>query len=410
MSVFISYRRKGGSRVARKIYRALSADYEVFMDEKSLKSGFFSTALINEVKQCTDFVLIVTKTTFDHCKDPDDWITKELNAAASENKTIIPIFVGVKKFPDNVPDNIRQLKNGNFCNLQGIEWKRGALNKIKSYLKSNRRLVLSVVRKDWEPKLSEKSKQDLLALYMRFHDQGRRPVDVRLELQDENNLAEAILPKLQKQGIEGDFAVSEARQELKRRIHNCKATLEIAIEDLLQDKMIDICALDVVRDYVKRYGANHCQGINENGLKVDYWTPFTWFDIIEELLKELICYRPMEHANDKTYMAIQCYASIKDKDAPSSPLSPFPIKETVIWQFSSILPKKTVEEVPPITSNYTEDKNPNCWDVPAKERIQYIYPDFYYNIALIKQGRGKTKLKEIEHIEGCFNLYYYRFC
>ena len=41
MSVFISYRRKGGSRVARKIYRALSADYEVFMDEKSLKSGFF---------------------------------------------------------------------------------------------------------------------------------------------------------------------------------------------------------------------------------------------------------------------------------------------------------------------------------------------------------------------------------
>ena len=116
MSVFISYRRKGGTRIANKLYRYLSEEYQVFWDKKSLKSGRYDTALIDNIKKCTDFIIIVTKNTFDRCDNPDDWIANELKTALSDpTKNIIPIFVGVKTFPKNVPEDLRRFNNNLFC-------------------------------------------------------------------------------------------------------------------------------------------------------------------------------------------------------------------------------------------------------------------------------------------------------
>ena len=109
-SVFISYRRKGGSYISGSIYRALKDEYDIFLDRESLKSGRYDIAIKNKIAECTDFILIVTKNTFDRCDEPEDWITNEVRDAIHAEKNIIPVFVGIKDFPDNVPDYLKRIK------------------------------------------------------------------------------------------------------------------------------------------------------------------------------------------------------------------------------------------------------------------------------------------------------------
>ena len=101
MSVFISYRRDGGQSVAKKIYDFLSNEYDVFLDTESLNSGYFDTAIISKIESCTDFIVIVTESTFNRCSEPNDWIFHEAQIALRENKIIIPVFIDIKNLSQN---------------------------------------------------------------------------------------------------------------------------------------------------------------------------------------------------------------------------------------------------------------------------------------------------------------------
>ena len=60
--VFISYRRSDGAVNAQLVARVLREQrYSIFLDKLSLRSGNFPKQIKNNVINCTDFIMIITK-------------------------------------------------------------------------------------------------------------------------------------------------------------------------------------------------------------------------------------------------------------------------------------------------------------------------------------------------------------
>lgn len=116
MSIFISYRREGGAEVAESIYNSLYKDYNIFLDKESLKNGYFDIEIFKNIEKCSDFIIIITESVFNRCNEPNDWIFQELQMALrNEEINIIPIFVGIKNFPSNVPESLNKI-----CRINGF--------------------------------------------------------------------------------------------------------------------------------------------------------------------------------------------------------------------------------------------------------------------------------------------------
>lgn len=119
--VFISYRREGGYETAKHLNDLLVRDgYRVSFDIDTLREGDFDDSLLKRIEQCSDFMLVVDKHTFDRTLDPyfdpkKDWLRIELAYALKLKKNIIPLLLsGVDGFPCNLPEDVADVitKNG----------------------------------------------------------------------------------------------------------------------------------------------------------------------------------------------------------------------------------------------------------------------------------------------------------
>lgn len=392
MSVFISYRRDGGKPVAESIYQSLCDEYNIFLDTESLKNGYFDSAIIERIENCSDFIVIITETVFDRCTEPNDWIFHEAQIALRENKNIIPIFVGIQKFPSNVPEPLKEI-----CRYNGIFWvdKDITCAKIKTFLVSNKRYKLSVVRLGNQIALGSETKEELKELYRRFLKNGRKPTDIEIYIPYTNELSELIIRHdvAKEHGI--DFAKHLAEQSLLKKIKWIKEALEIAIEYLIQDEMIDSCAMKLKELYVKKYGVGNCVFNDEEGIEFFYWTPFLWFDIIEELLKELLLDRYYVYGNSRDFTEIDCFVETRSG------------KE--IWGFSSFVSKLSEDK------SYTELMNRinmlggrgDYMDIPLHSLAFHVYPDLYYNIGLLKANKTMQSFEKVNQYKDVFNLWHY---
>ena len=80
--IFISYRRDNGWDTAKHLRDILTAKgYSVFFDVDSLRSGNFNTALLDVIKNCTDFIIILSPNSLDRCVNEGDWVRRELACA-----------------------------------------------------------------------------------------------------------------------------------------------------------------------------------------------------------------------------------------------------------------------------------------------------------------------------------------
>lgn len=119
--IFISYRRNGGFETAKHLNDLLIRDgFTVSFDIDTLREGDFDDTLLKRIDQCSDFLLIVDKHTFDRTLDSTfspkkDWVRRELSYALKLRKNVIPILLsGVDEFPENLPEDISGVitKNG----------------------------------------------------------------------------------------------------------------------------------------------------------------------------------------------------------------------------------------------------------------------------------------------------------
>lgn len=99
-TVFISYRRDDVPW-ALAVYQNLTAhDYDVFFDYNSIHSGDFEQIIVGNIKARAHFVLILTPTALDRVHEPGDWLRREIEAALSEKRNIIPLFFDGFSFGD----------------------------------------------------------------------------------------------------------------------------------------------------------------------------------------------------------------------------------------------------------------------------------------------------------------------
>lgn len=131
--IFISYRREGGSAQAILMYERLIADgYDVFLDINSLGPGRFDDALPEEIKHCTDFLLILSPNALDRCNDPKDLVRREIEAALNFQKNIIPIFLKGFEKPADLPQWLEDTLNHNGIDMTNHEYLNAAMERLKT--------------------------------------------------------------------------------------------------------------------------------------------------------------------------------------------------------------------------------------------------------------------------------------
>jgi len=146
--IFISYRREGGFETAQLLNDRLVKDgYTVSFDLKTLREGDFDKALLERVEQCSDFLLVVDKNCFQKTLEGNlprekDWLRVELAYALELKKNIIPIRLKDAVFPDNLPDDIKDVPRKNDPGYSKNHFD-AFYEKLKSFLHSHPRVTVN---------------------------------------------------------------------------------------------------------------------------------------------------------------------------------------------------------------------------------------------------------------------------
>ena len=115
--IFISYRRECGDRAFRIKEELERRGYEVFLDVTNLSSGNYLKMLLDEIKKCNFFLLLVTEDGFHECRYKEDVYRQEIECAYANHKVIIPIMDEGYVFPERMPPSIDFLRY-----RQGIQY------------------------------------------------------------------------------------------------------------------------------------------------------------------------------------------------------------------------------------------------------------------------------------------------
>ena len=118
--IFLSYRRKGAESVAYVLYKDLQRDgYTVFYDHNSLGGGDFLSNIEENIRQCRDFVLILSDNSFgDSIFDPADVYRFEIETALKYRKRIVGIMLeSFPGFPERLPESIDDVRRANCLRL-----------------------------------------------------------------------------------------------------------------------------------------------------------------------------------------------------------------------------------------------------------------------------------------------------
>lgn len=110
---FISYRRKGGSELAEKLYKALQNEgIATFWDRRELKFVDFKRQLVTNNLHSRVLVVLLTKDSLDYkrCSDKDDWLRKELKLFLKLKKKIIFIKFDGFELPDRLPSCLKSIR------------------------------------------------------------------------------------------------------------------------------------------------------------------------------------------------------------------------------------------------------------------------------------------------------------
>lgn len=148
MDIFISYRRIGGIDIARSIWTTLgNRNYYSFFDIDSIREGKFSDVIKQNIARSENFIIILTPGSLDRSiSSEDDWVRMELSTAIRLNKNIIPIACRGFSFPDNLPEDIVQIKSIQTISYNGIDFSE-MIDKIILRLKDQEGKALRLSKK-----------------------------------------------------------------------------------------------------------------------------------------------------------------------------------------------------------------------------------------------------------------------
>lgn len=143
-TVFISYRRTN-TPWALCIFQNLKHEgYDVFFDYLSINSGDFGGTIIENIKARAHFILILTPSALERCKEPDDWLRREIETAIDEKRNIIPLMLEGFDFNSHLVTKalngkLAVLKNHNALTVTA-EYFDAAMEKLRNRFLNNAEL------------------------------------------------------------------------------------------------------------------------------------------------------------------------------------------------------------------------------------------------------------------------------
>ena len=109
--IFISYRRSETLPEVQNIYHALTnKGLSTFCDIYTLNSGRFDNNLLEIIKRCTNYILVINNHSLDRCNDENDWLRFEISTALKFKKNIICVFVGDFDLHQTLPEDIDEIR------------------------------------------------------------------------------------------------------------------------------------------------------------------------------------------------------------------------------------------------------------------------------------------------------------
>ena len=116
--VFISYRRID-FWTALAVYQSLRIEgYDPFIDYQNIRSGDFEKIIIDNIKARAHFLVVLSPSALERCKNPDDWLRREIETAFDEKRNIVPLVMEGFDFgsPDVVTALTGKLFSLRYCN------------------------------------------------------------------------------------------------------------------------------------------------------------------------------------------------------------------------------------------------------------------------------------------------------
>lgn len=134
--IFISYRRTAYDTANLIAVKLRHAGYKVFFDVDTLTAGKFNEQLLEVIKGCKDFILVLPENALDRCKDPEDWVRREALCAIKNQKNILPVMLDGFSWPKEMPEGLEDLPKYQAITAVGHEYFDLAIQRMIGYLKS----------------------------------------------------------------------------------------------------------------------------------------------------------------------------------------------------------------------------------------------------------------------------------
>ena len=140
--IFISYRRRGaGAGVAGEMQAKLqNRGFKVFLDVDNIGSGAFPEQIDQAIKECNDFLLILSPNMLDRCVEEDDWVRHEIALAESYGKNIVGVSLPGFIMPEatSLPEPLRDIPEKQVF-IWSHEYRNASFQKIVENLVSLKR-------------------------------------------------------------------------------------------------------------------------------------------------------------------------------------------------------------------------------------------------------------------------------
>ncbi len=146
------------------------------MDVEDLRAGQYRDILSSQVRDCSDFILVLTPGSLERCLQEGDWVAREVAEALKLKKNIVPVSFEHVNWPVDLPPEMAELRDFQVCKLSN-EYFAPSVARLIEYLKTKPRSVA-------KPALAALSAIALLgmavglALWTRWplrHPRGTRP-------------------------------------------------------------------------------------------------------------------------------------------------------------------------------------------------------------------------------------------
>lgn len=134
--VFVSYRRTSYDTANLIAEKLRHAGYSVFFDIDTLTAGKFNEQLLEVIRGCKDFILVLPEGALDRCSDPQDWIRREVTCAIESHKNIIPVMLDGFAWPQPMPIGMEELLLYQAITATQHEYFDMAMERLQGYLKS----------------------------------------------------------------------------------------------------------------------------------------------------------------------------------------------------------------------------------------------------------------------------------